>query len=948
MKKLLFILLIILSLTSFTAYSQKTTIDLSGDWDFKIDSLNKGLTEKWFLAHLQEKVKLPGSMTENGKGDDISISTPWTGTIDDSSWFYKSEYKKYRTPGNIKVPFWLQPDKYYVGVAWYQKQIEIPSSWNGKHIELFLERCHWETRVWIDDKEAGMQNALGAPHYYDLTGLISPGKHTISIYIDNRIKDIRIGINASSISDNNGGNWNGIVGKMELRAQPSLYASNIRIYTYQKDKKVKVKLTLNNISGKPSRGMVKLLAEPEHNGSNEKLPPLESGYLVTTASKEIEIDYPMGTNPLLWDEFHPNLYHLNVTVTGTDGAKDQNNIDFGFREFKSKGTQFTINGRLTFLRGTLECSIFPKTGYPATDTASWMRIFRIARSYGLNHMRFHSWCPPEAAFEAADRCGFYLHVECSVWAGPATRIAEGKPIDKFIYDESERIVSEFGNHPSFCMLLYGNEPGGDKKDEFLAKFVTYWKNKDPRRLYSTGAGWPVLPESDFNNAIAPRIQGWGAGLRSIINRNPPQTDYDWGKVIAKFEHPTVSHEVGQWCAYPDFKEIPQYTGVLKAKNFEIFRETLAEHGMAHLADSFLLASGKLQSLCYKADIEAALRTPGFGGFQLLDLHDFPGQGTALVGVLNAFWNEKGYMTAKKFRSFCGTTVPLVRLPKLIYNEGDTINASVEIAHFGETELSNVIPTWKMTDGKGNTWAEGQLPKTNIPLGNAFKLGSIRQLVANVTKPVQIKLTVEVANYKNSWDLWLYPSVLPAIAKNIVVAQSLDDKTVEALNNGSDVLLTIKKGSVKPDKGGSVAIGFSSIFWNTAGTKRQAPHTLGLLCNPSHPALKDFPTEYHSNYQWWDAITHSNALLLSDFPPALKPIVRVIDDWTTNQPLGLIFEARVGKGRIIVCGADLLTDAAKRPEARQLLYSLKNYMAGNSFNPAVEIDLKQLRDLFIPR
>lgn len=951
MKNLLFIVLLLASFSPNNSFSQNSSINLAGYWDFKIDSLNKGLIEKWYLAHLPEKIKLPGSMTENGKGDDISINTPWTGSIDDSSWFYKPEYKKYRTPGNIKVPFWLQPDKYYVGAAWYQKQIDIPTSWKAKHIELFLERCHWETRVWIDDKEAGMQNALGAPHYYDLTALMSPGKHTLTIYVDNRIKDIRIGINASSISDNNGGNWNGIVGKMELRAQPPLYASNIRIYTSLKDKKIKVKLTLNNISNKPLHGMVKLSAEPLEKGMNGKLPPIKSGFVVEThsgasASQEIEMEYPMGPDPLLWDEFHPNLYCMNVTVTGLDGYKDQHSIEFGIREFKTKATQFTINGRLTFLRGTLECAIFPKTGYPATDTASWMRIFRIARSYGLNHMRFHSWCPPEAAFEAADRNGFYLHVECSVWAGAATRIAEGKPIDKFIYDESERIVSEFGNHPSFCMMLYGNEPGGDKKDEFLARFVTYWKNKDPRRLYSTGAGWPILPESDFNSAIAPRIQGWGAGLRSIINRNPPQTEFDWSKAIAKFEHPTLSHEVGQWCAYPDFKEIPQYNGVLKAKNFEIFQETLAEHNMAQLADSFLLSSGKLQALCYKADIEAALRTPGFGGFQLLDLHDFPGQGTALVGVLNAFWNEKGYMTAKEFRHFCGTTVPLARLPKMIYNAGDTINASVEIAHFGEFELTDIIPVWKMVDNKGNIWAEGQLPKTNIPIGNAFKLGAIHQPIVNITKPLQIKLTVKVGQYKNSWDLWLYPSTLPIVNKNIVITQSLDYKTIETLKNGGDVLLTIKKGSVKPDKGGSVAVGFSSIFWNTAGTKFQPPHTLGILCNSAHPALNDFPTEYHSNYQWWDAITHSNAILLSDFPKELKTIVRFIDDWTTNRPLGLIFEARVGKGRIIVSGADLLTNAEKRPEARQLLYSLKNYMAGSSCNPSVEIDIKQLNDLFI--
>ncbi len=341
-------------------------------------------------------------------------------------------------------------------------------------------------------------------------------------------------------------------------------------------------------------------------------------------------------------------------------------VTFGMREFKTKGTQFTINGRPLFLRGTLECAIFPKTGYPPTDTASWMRIYRIARAHGLNHLRFHSWCPPEAAFIAADHAGFYLHVECSSWANSGTSgstIGDGKPLDQYLYDESNRMIRAYGNHPSFCMMLYGNEPAGINQAKWLADFVTYWKNKDPRRLYSSGAGWPLLPETDFNSTPDPRIQGWGEGLNSIINAQPPKTDYDWTEKLVGSNKPTVSHEIGQWCVYPDFKEIEQYTGVLKARNFEIFQESLRQHGMEKLADSFLLASGKLQTLCYKADIEAALRTPGFAGFQLLDLHDFPGQGTALVGVLNPFWGCKGYVTPQEYSRFCNTTVPLYGFPK---------------------------------------------------------------------------------------------------------------------------------------------------------------------------------------------------------------------------------------------------------------------------------------------
>ena len=600
-------------------------IDLSGEWRFQVDSLDKGLQEQWFNKTLTGKIKLPGSMTTNGKGDDISINTPWTGSIVDSSWFTQPQYARYRKPGNIKVPFWLQPVKYYKGAAWYQKKIIIPVSWNGKHIELFAERCHWETTVWLDGKEIGMQNSLATPHVFDITKYASAGAHVLTIRVDNRIKNINVGQNSHSVSDHTQSNWNGIIGKLYVAAYSPVYIHQVDLFPDIENKQVMVRVQIVNTTGTKINAAIELNAASQNSKAGQ-IKPLSQNLEINEDTTSLEIIYPMGLHPLLWDEFNPNLYTM-ITKLQLDGKIiNEKQVRFGMRKFSASGTQFTINGRLTFLRGTLECAIFPKTGYPPTDTASWARIFKICRSYGLNHMRFHSWCPPEAAFVAADRAGFYLQIECGSWANQGAVIGDGEPLDQFIYDESERIVKRYGNHPSFCMMVYGNEPAGKNLVKYLTGFVEYWKAKDSRRLYTSGSGWPVIPESDYNSTADPRIQRWGEGLKSIINGHAPSSDYDWRDIIRKWQHPTVSHEIGQWCVYPDFKEIAKYTGVLKAKNFEIFRQTLADNGMKHLANNFLLASGKLQALCYKADIEAALRTPGFGGFQLLDLHDFPGAG----------------------------------------------------------------------------------------------------------------------------------------------------------------------------------------------------------------------------------------------------------------------------------------------------------------------------------
>ncbi len=935
------LLVLFVSVKSFSQQSIAVKVNLSGNWQFRIDSLDRGEQEQWYNKTFSETVVLPGSMTSNQKGNEISVHTKWTGSIVDSSWFFKTQYERFRQPGNIKVPFWLQPIKYYTGAAWYQKKITIPATWKEKEMFLSIERSHWETTVWIDGKKVGTQNSLSTQQVFYL-GTLKAGEHQLSIRVDNRVKQVDVGQNSHSISDHTQTNWNGMIGEIALTAKPKLYIGDVALYPDIKNKIVTAKILVRNNSGKKVTASLQLLAVSS-NKSAEKLNQLYRKVTVDTDSSFIEINYPMGSNPLLWDEFHPDIYSMKLVLQSDVGA-DEKQVQFGMREFKARGTQFEVNNRPIFLRGTLECAIFPLTGFPPTDTSSWMRIFRIAKSFGLNNFRFHSWCPPEAAFDAADRSGIYLQIECASWANQGSSLGDGKPIDQFIYDESKRIVTAYGNHPSFCMMAYGNEPAGKNQVAYLTGFVNYWKKNDARRVYTSGAGWPVIAANEYNNFADPRIQQWGGGLTSVINGKNPSTNYDWTKIIAAYTVPVVSHEIGQWCVYPDFKEISKYKGVLKARNFEIFQTVLRENGLGNYADSFLLASGKLQTLCYKSDIEAALRTKGMGGFHLLDLHDFPGQGTALVGVLNPFWEEKGYVTAKEYSAFCNSTVPLVRFPKMIYLNNEELILPVEVAHFGPKELRNVTPVWEIKDVTGKILFKGSLPQTDIKIGNGNQAGKIVQSLSTIKEASKLILSVSIENYQNTWDFFVYPATLPKTPADILIAQSFDDAVLDKLKNGGKVLITLPKGSIRKEAGGTIAIGFSSIFWNTAWTGGQPPHTLGILVNPKHPAFNQFPTDYYSNWQWWDAMSHSNAILLDSVSKGIKPVVRVIDDWVTARSLGLVIECKVGNGKLLLTSIDLISENEKRPEAKQLLYSLLNYMEGKLFNPADKVEWERLKKL----
>ena len=946
--------------------AQSGHISLAGQWRFQLDRGNANLQEQWFERSLPDKIRLPGLLPAQDIGDNVAVETKWTGDIVDKSWFTAPEYAEYRKPGNLKVPFWLQPEKHYVGVAWYQRDIEIPPDWRGKRVVLTLERPHWETRVWVDGRQAGSNNSLSTPHEYDLGTALAPGKHRLTIRVDNGLV-VDVGVNSHCVTDHTQGNWNGIVGDISLRATGPVWIEDVQVYPNLATRKVRIVVKLGNRSERAGTGnlLVSVSSQSQAGKALANPMPVFVSWGESGGKAEFEITPPVCQ---AWDEFTPDLQKLGINLMDLTDSKhwlDSRSVMFGFREVSTQGTQFLINGRKTFFRGTLECCIFPLTGHPPTDMESWKRIIRIAKAYGLNLFRFHSYCPPEAAFVAADELGFYYQVE-TCWANQSTTLGDGKPVDQWVYDETDRILKAYGNHPSFLLMPHGNEPGGKKAGAYLAKWVDHFKAQDPRRLWTSGSGWPALAENQFHVTPNPRIQSWGAGLKSRINARPPETRTDYHDFIQAQRVPIISHEIGEWCVYPNFDEMRKYKGYLKPRNFEIFRDTLRAHRMSDLAHRFLLASGKLQTLCYKEEIESALRTPGMGGFELLDLHDFPGQGTALVGVLDPFWEDKGYVTATEYSRFCNRTVPLARLCKRVFTTEELLEADIEVAHFGSAPLDAAATTWKLVDDHHKAVASGKLPPCDVPVDNGTALGRVRIDLKDVPSPARYKLVVTLGPapdgaqgvsrgkrgaspaFENDWDVWVYPPAVNTKAPpGVVMVEDLNDEALASLNAGGKVLLLIPPNRVKNDKSAKVELGFSSIFWNTAWTHRQAPTTLGILCDPKHPALALFPTEYHSNWQWWYLISQAGAMILDGLPKELIPTVQVIEDWVTSRKLGLVVEARMGGGKLLVCSIDLRKDQEHNPVARQMLHSLLHYVNSSSFKPAVALSPAAVRSLMVP-
>lgn len=890
------------------AFATGNTISLAGEWRFRLDPQKTGAAARWQEQAFSgpERMFLPGSTDQAGYG--TKTSGPEAG--------------------------WLSRPYTYEGPAWYQKDVVIPESWRGKHITLFLERAHWQTSAWVDAQASGSQNSLATPHVYDLTKALTPGPHRITLCVDNTYR-INVGRNAHSMTDHTQTNWNGIIGRIELRAADPVWIDEVALYPDIKTKSVRVRATIGNATGAPVQGRLVVRA-----GDHEATAPISGA----VSGQTVESTLALG-NMRLWDEFDPATFvvRLQLVARGRGGVwRDARSLEYGLREIATRDRQFLLNGRPTFLRGNLECNIFPMTGYPPTDVESWMRLFRTAHAYGLNHMRFHSACPPEAAFVAADRMGFMLHVELPVW----TKIKGDAELKEFMRAEGHRILKAYGNHPSFTMMCLGNE----YSDEFpfLDELVAEFKRSDPRRLYTfsadhTGKG----PTASCDYYVGQK--GGGMPMRihgARFGDTAPSTDFDFSKHIAQISIPTVAHELGQWVTYPDYGEIASYTGVLKPRNLEAFRDKLAARGMLDQAADFQHASGEFAWLLYKEDIETALRTPHYGGVQLLQLQDFPGQGEALVGLLDSFWHSKGILKQEQFREFFSETVPLLRFSKYTWTNGETFTARAEVAHYGPKDLPAATALWSVRDGSGAQIASGKLPFGGAKVGSVTPLGEISLPLAGVrgASHLRVSLAVEGTKARNHWDVWVYPDSLDtAVPTDVTIAHDYDDNARKALAAGGKVLLL---WPVKRASANTLATQFLPVFWSLTWFKAQ-PGTLGIFCDPKHPALASFPTDAYSNYQWWEITQPSRAFILNDTPAGFRPIIQVMDDFHRNHKLGAVFETRVGEGRLLVCSFDLESDLDKRPAARQLLHSLLAYMHGDAFRPAAALDPAVLEKLLNP-
>lgn len=883
----------------------------------------------------------------------------------------------------------------YEGEARISRKITVPD-YGTDRLFVLAERAR-ALRLLVDGEACAVfrQGTLSTPYIFELTGA-APGEHEFTFLSDNSYPGMpKAAIYYSSAAtDETQTNWNGILGECSMYTRPQNFIDSLRVYprAVKKEEKNKAGGYVLDVCVELAPGAKKVYKDAKIILQSEALAAGEledtqtlteiisySGEGLAEAGtdkeenpKTMEIwfrDLPLRENVKLWDEDEGNLYEMAVTLDNGMSAEDKGGSTaecrtrFGIRSFGDKGSgRLALNGRAIFLRGEANCAEYPETGHPPMTIPEWKEMLLKYRSYGINFVRFHSHCEPEAAFAAADELGMLLQPELSHW----------DPKDAFGTEESYRyyraelvdLLKTYANHPSFVMLTLGNElQAQDEGRERMRELVRTAKRMDPTRLYANGSNAfygeeGCDPESDFYTSQSCKdvvIRGTFSGMRGYLNENYPSADRTYDEAMAEirkeYQKPVFSFEVGQFEVLPDFEELESFHGISDPVNLKLIKKRVEERGLLPTWEKYVEATGELSRLAYREEIEAAMRTRELSGISLLGLQDFPGQGTALVGMMNSHLEPKPYDFARpeRFREFFQECRILVKLPHYTYEAGERLIAEVEAANFGKENIEGVF-CWTLA-GKKSVSENGNCEPAEIKSKNTViatgedteiticrpgsytEVGSLDIPLDFVEKNTVLTLKVRIGDSISAYPIWVYRKTTPVCPENVYETRAFDMKTREILQNGGRVYLS--PDADKESLPNSIKTQFTTDFWSV-GTFADQEGGMGQLIDTEHPIFKEFPTDFHTDWQWWIMATKRAVIL----PHPMKTIITEMDSYAFLRPMAQMIEFRCLKGKVLLSTMEL-HKSQQYPEVRALQASIYTYLSGENFEPAEEITEEEL-------
>lgn len=830
-----------------------------------------------------------------------------------------------------------RPAYEYIGKAWYKKNVFISKEdLQNKEAVLYLERIIFQSKVWINGEYVGENSSLSTAHQLSVTKHLKADQdNLIVIAIDNR-DVLKIGDASHSYTNHTQTKWNGIVGRIEIHFFNKVFVEDVQIFTSITDIDVKLNVANKFDDKKNVKIDLKIIDDERTIYCTSKQVDVQSRH-------HEEFKIYLWNNAKLWDEFNPNLYKLEVKLTceSCEGCEEIVERKFGIRTITTEGRHILINENRVHFRGNLDCCIFPLTGYPETSFEFWVENMKLLKSYGLNHVRFHSWCPPEEAFHAADVVGMYIQAEGPMWMDwwLGTTVGCCEEHFEFLPKEHTEINRQYGNHPSFVVFSNGNELNGDFR--LLEKMVIDLKKCDNRRLYTLTSNFDRRRRDTEDIFIASTIDEVVARAEMYMDRVCEATSMTYDKAVNSCEIPFLCHEVGQYAVYPDLNGIEKYTGCINPVNLKAIKIDLEKKNLIKYADEFVKASGHLSKILYKAEIETLLNTEQMAGIQLLSLQDFTGQSTATIGMLDVFWDNKGMTTSEEFASFCGEIVPLFQTHDIIYNSNEELQGVINVYNYSNQDYLDSTVVFKMLIDN-QVFKEIEINNIDIKRPGLNRISNVSCMLSEIEKAskVKVEVTIKGTEIKNSWDIWVYPTIEnPEEANNFEVRSALSENDLKELEAGKNILFVPGKDAVKSYKEGN----FTTVFWSPIVFLSEK--NCGMICDSGHEVFNSFPTDKYSDFQWKKIMESSISMAIDELDASFEPIVQLVPNFYHNEKLANMFEAKLGKGKLFVCSIDIFTFLHKDMPKQYLKKSIYKYLNSSRFNPKQSLSSDDLRRVF---
>lgn len=907
-------------------------ISLNGDWmmdcldDIAASAVNSDFKTERLSSdafHQKEEPAMQEFAVKNaipGYWEDMIPEFSKTQIYSKLSW--NPQYTLQRYPQTCYVPDMCLPN--VSGYLAYRRSFTVDSLCGVQEIRLFVGGAQNTVSAWINGHYLGKHEGYSASFFFTVPKeALVEGENRITLAVSNiRLKGYKgrpvFGCTSRAANECTGG----VYGDVELR----LYQGDLRDFFLTVDEDLS-HFTVH-IEGNTTAPTTVVLKDGDKTVLSGEIPAKENAVKLPTEGLSF------------WSPACPFRYTVEVSCEGQTLSRK-----CGIRRLTADGTRLRLNGDFFFARGICEHGYYPMTAHPPRDKQYFRRVVRTLKKLGFNFVRFHTTIPVEEYMEAADELGILLEPETP---------------NNTTYEEWVEIVRACRRHTSAVMFSSGNEMVIDEDyiahlrkcaDMVHAECDALFSPMSAMRgvEYMSSAYTDAAVKEPFEHDPARLatlrefcdvFNGYSLGYASYFSAQGDAEQMDYRQSV--YQKPFLSHEICIHGTYCDLSLKDRYRGT-RIGDTELYSSVerhLEEKGLLDRSPLYYQVSCAWQQLLRKQCFENVRAAKTMAGYDFLgDIDHHWHTFGYCVGMMNEFYELKPGETVENVRRYNSDAVLLAKLPKNVnFVAGETVDIPIKVSNYGKSMTKGTLSV-RLSDND-RVYLRREIRVGAVPSGEITELYNLHFTTPKCDKPLNIKLHVSLygdeTDAANVWDLYVFPKVSTTLPtkkaqkerNTVITSQMGGEELMRALDEGKSVVLL---------GGGPFAT--LPIYFQISCAGRTEGH-LGVILNDK-PLLADFPHDGFGGFQCRTMIEEGDVVAV-DLPNApFDPIVEVVPSYKNARREAMVFEYKVGNGKLFVCTLGL---NESDPAGRYLKARILSYVMSDAFAPGDELTMEQLGTL----